>query len=186
VVAWGCAAQTDWGQCNVPSGLSGVTAIAGGEFHSLAVGPANQSPDCSAVRTTPSELGQMRDQLALITLAGATDPDGDALSYHIVGVSQDEYVTGLGDDTSPDAALTAAGADSNQVLLRSEANPRFNGRVYRIAYTVSDGQGGSCSGTAGPSGTTTAKVSVPRKKGTSAVDDGDVSSWNSFTGAPVQ
>jgi hypothetical protein len=186
VVAWGCAAQTDWGQCNVPSGLSGVTAIAGGEFHSLAVAPANQSPDCSAVRTTPSELGQMRDQLALITLAGATDPDGDALSYHIVGVSQDEYVTGLGDDTSPDAALTAAGADSNQVLLRSEANPRFNGRVYRIAYTVSDGQGGSCSGTAGPSGTTTAKVSVPRKKGTSAVDDGDVSSWNSFTGAPVQ
>jgi hypothetical protein len=128
----------------------------------------------------------MRDQLALITLAGATDPDGDALTYHIVGVTQDEYVTGLGDDTSPDAALTAAGADSNQVLLRSEANPRFNGRVYRIAYTVSDGQGGSCSGTAGPSGTTTAKVSVPRKKGASAVDDGDVSSWNSFTGAPVQ
>jgi hypothetical protein len=163
-----------------------VTAIAGGEFHSLAVAPANRSPDCSSVSATPSTLGQMRDKLALVRLSGATDLDGDTLSYHIDGVTQDEYVTGLGDDTSTDAALSAAGADSNQVLLRSEANPRFNGRVYRIAYTVSDGQGGSCSGTAGPSGTTTAKVSVPRRKGTPAVDDGDVSSWNSFTGAAVR
>jgi hypothetical protein len=128
----------------------------------------------------------MRDKMALITLSGATDPDGDTLSYRIDGVTQDEYVTGVGDDTSPDAALTAAGADSNQVLVRSEANPQFNGRVYRIAYTVSDGQGASCSGSAGPTGTTTAKVSVPRKKGTSAIDDGNAASWDSFTGAPVQ
>jgi hypothetical protein len=185
VVAWGCAAQGDWGQCNVPSGLSGVTAIAAGEFHSLAVAPANQSPDCSAVSATPTMLGQMRDKLALITLSGATDPDGDTLTYHIDGVTQDEYVTGVGDDTFPDAALTAAGADSNQVLVRSEANPQLNGRVYRIAYTVSDDRGGSCSGTAGRAGNTTAKVSVPRRKGASAIDDGDTTSWDSFTGVPV-
>jgi hypothetical protein len=55
-------------------------------------------------------------------------------------VSQDEYVTGVGD--------------------------QFNGRVYRIAYTVSDDRGGSCSGTAGRTGNTTARVSVPRRKGT--------------------
>jgi hypothetical protein len=189
VVAWGC--QLDWtnfGQCNVPSDLSGVTAIGAGYAHSLALAgtPANRSPDCSAVTATPGSLGQQRDQLVPITLAGAIDPDGDVLSYHIDGVTQDEYVTGVGDDTSPDAVLTAAGANSNQVLVRSEANPQFNGRVYRIAYTVSDGQGGSCSGIAGPTGTTSAKVSVPRKKGTTAVDDGGTSSWNSFTGAPVQ
>jgi hypothetical protein len=28
VVAWGCGAFSDFGQCSVPSGLSGVTAIA--------------------------------------------------------------------------------------------------------------------------------------------------------------
>jgi hypothetical protein len=186
VVAW-CGGP-DFGQCNVPSDLSGVTAIAAGGYHSLAlVGiPTNQPPDCGAVAATPGTLAQMRDHMALITLSGATDPDGDTLTYHIDGVTQDEYMTGVGDDTSPDAALTAAGADSNQVLVRSEANPQFNGRVYRIAYTVSDGQGASCSGTAGPTGTTTARVSVPRKRGTSAIDDGNANSWDSFTGAPAQ
>ena len=130
-------------------------------------------------------VSRVRDQMALVTLSGATDPDGDTLTYHIDGVTQDEPVTGVGDDTSPDAALTAAGPDSNQVLVRSEANSRFNGRVYRIAYTVSDGHGGSCSGTAGPSGDTTAKVAILRKKGTVAIDDGGAASWDSFTGAPV-
>jgi hypothetical protein len=37
VVAWGCGAGTDSGQCSVPSGLAGVTAIAAGAFHSLAL-----------------------------------------------------------------------------------------------------------------------------------------------------
>src|SRR5207248_1961655 len=38
VVAWGCIGQfADSGQCSVPSGLSGVIAIAAGSFHSLAV-----------------------------------------------------------------------------------------------------------------------------------------------------
>jgi hypothetical protein len=50
---------------------------------------------------------------------------------------------------------------------------------------VSDGHGQSCPGTAGPSGTTTAKVGVPRKKGTPALDNGDSASWNSLTGASI-
>jgi alpha-tubulin suppressor-like RCC1 family protein len=148
--------------------------------------PPNQEPNCSAVTATPKSIWPAtRDQMALITLSGATDADGDTLSYHIDAVTQDEYVTGVGDDTSPDAALPSAGADSNQVFVRSEANSRFNGRVYRIAYTVADDQGGSCSGTAGPGGNTTAKVGVRRTKGTSAIDDGEASSWNSFTGARI-
>jgi alpha-tubulin suppressor-like RCC1 family protein len=185
VISWGCGFAV--GECTVPpEAASDVTAIASGLYHELAVvGPSNQPPDCSTVTATPSTLSQRRDQLAVITLSGATDPDGDTLSYHIDGVTQDEYVTGVGDDTSPDAALTAAGADSNQVMLRSEANPQFNGRVYRIAYTVSDDRGGSCSGTAGRTGNTTARVSVPRRMGRSAIDDGDATSWDSFTGAPV-
>jgi hypothetical protein len=96
-----------------------------------------------------------------------------------------EYVTGVGDDTFPDAALTSGAAGSNQVLVRSEANPQLNGRVYRIAYTVSDGQGGSCSGTARPNGATTAKVGGPRKKGTPAIDNGGATRWDSFTGVPT-
>jgi hypothetical protein len=125
---------------------------------------------------------QMRDKLALVTLSGASDSDGDTLAYQIDDVTQDEPVSGVGDDTFPDAALTSAGANAGRVFVRSEANSHFNGRVYRIAYTVSDGNGGSCSGTAGPTGDTGAKVSVLRKKGTSAIDGGNAMSWNSFTG----
>jgi hypothetical protein len=58
-----------------------------------------------------------------------------------------------------------------------ERNPKGDGRVDRIAFSASDGKGGSCSGTA--------KVLVPRKKGETAVDGGNTASWNSFTGAPV-
>ena len=91
--------------------------------------------------------------------------------------------SGVGEDTLPGAALTLAGANTNQVLVRAEANSHFNGRVYRIAYTVSDGKGGSCSGTAGPSGNTAAKVGVQRMK--DYADNGDTKSWDSFTGARV-
>ncbi len=147
--------------------------------------PTNRPPDCSGVTAAPASVRQqMRDKLLLVSLSGATDPDGDAVAYRIDGVTQDEYVSGVGDDTFPDA-VTPLGPSANQVLVRSEANSHYNGRVYRIAYTVSDGNGGSCSGTAGPSGNTTAKVSVPRKKGTPAIDDGNAMSWDSFTGAPV-
>jgi hypothetical protein len=40
--------------------------------------------------------------------------------------------------------------------VRAERNPHGDGRVYRIAFTTSDGRGGSCSGIA--------TVSVLRKK----------------------
>jgi hypothetical protein len=163
-----------------------VTAISAGPHTDLAIKLPNQPPDCSGVTTTPDSIWpQRRDVMTLLTLSGATDPDGDTLAYQIDGVTQDEYASGVGDDTFPDAALTSAGANSNQMFVRSEANSHFKGRVYRIAYTVSDGNGGTCSGTAGPSGNTTAKVGVQRKKGTPAIDDGNAMSWDSFTGAPL-
>jgi hypothetical protein len=40
--------------------------------------------------------------------------------------------------------------------VRAERNPHGDGSVYRIAFTTSDGRGGSCSGIA--------TVSVLRKK----------------------
>jgi len=185
VVAWGCDESA--AECSVPGGLSGVTAIAAGFDVSLAlVASKNRPPDCAGVTAAPDSIWpQMRDQFQLITLSGATDPDGDTLSYHIDSVTQDEYVTGVGDDSSPDAALTRAGGSSNQVLIRSEANSHYNGRVYRIAYTVSDGKGGSCAGTAGAGGNTNAKLGVRRRKDAEAIDDGGTNSWNSFTGAPA-
>jgi hypothetical protein len=163
-------------------------AVPNAQEASVLLNTTNFPPVCSSVTASPSSfLPATRDQMKLVTLSGASDPERDTLSFRIDAVSQDEPVSGsaVGDDTSPDAALTAAGANSNQVFVRGERNPMSNGRVYRIAYTASDGHGGSCSGTAGVGGNTTAKVSVPRKKGQTAVDDGNTASWNSFTGARV-
>jgi hypothetical protein len=136
---------------------------------------SNQPPNCAGVSASPAALqSASRGQFRTVELSGATDPDGDSVSFHIDAVTQDEPVTGMGDNTFPDAEFTAGGADSNQVRVRAERDPKNNGRVYRIAYTVSDGRGGSCDGIA--------KVGVPRKKSDSAVDDGDTNSWDSFTG----
>ncbi len=143
---------------------------------------ANTPPDCSAVAASPGSLKPVsgNKQLKQITLGGATDADLDTLAFHIDGVSQDEPVTGAfaGEGTTPDAQFTAAGADSEKVLVRAEANPNGNGRVYRISYTVSDGTD-DCDGVA--------KVGVSSKKAgkAGAVDDGDTTSYDSLTGATV-
>jgi hypothetical protein len=158
-----------------------VTGTCDDPAEDVTVLQANQAPDCSAVTATPVALKTDKKML-LVTLAGATDADGDPLSYTIDAVTQDEPVTNgfKGDNYFPDAL----GANGNQVSLRNEFNPNANGRVYRIAFTVSDGTQ-TCSRTAGPNGTTTAKVSVPVKKGKTAFDDGLLGSWNSSTGAQV-
>jgi len=50
------------------------------------------------------------------------------------------------------------------VSLRAERQGPGNGRVYRIAFTASDGQGDSCSGTVA--------VGVPHDVKDTPVDDG--------------
>jgi hypothetical protein len=166
-----------------PTTWSGTDTTRDFAFKTYVVLP-NSNPVCSGVTVSPSVIQPAtRDQFKTVSLSGATDPDaGDTLSYHIDGVSQDEPVSGIqvGDDTTPDAQLINGG-NSNQVDLRAERNPKGNGRVYRIAYTVTDSHGASCSRTIA---TTNAKVSVPRKKGVAAVDDYPTS-YDSFTGAQL-
>ena len=84
----------------------------------------------------------------------------------ITGVTQDEPLNGLGDgDTSPDAAV---GPASNKVKLRAERSGLGDGRVYRIAFTGSDGLGGTCAGVA--------TVGVPHDQGggSTPIDSGFV------------
>ncbi len=127
----------------------------------------NRPPDCSGVTTSRSVLTTHNRRLVAISLDGATDPDGDVVAFAIDGVTQDEPVRGNGDPTSPDAIDEGEG----EFRVRAERSPRGDGRVYRIAFTVSDGRGGSCAGTA--------TVSVPRKKKRPAVDSAPPS-YDSF------
>jgi uncharacterized repeat protein (TIGR01451 family) len=122
----------------------------------------NHNPICTALTAGPS-LWPPNHKLHVVTVSGATDPDGNPLTTTITGVTQDEPLNGLGDgDTSPDAF---PGPASNQALIRAERSGLGDGRVYVLHVSVSDGLGGECTGTAA--------VSVPHdQSGRPAVDSG--------------
>jgi hypothetical protein len=102
--------------------------------------PPNTAPDCSGVQPSRNRLWAPNHKFRLVGLAGATDPDGDAVSYEIRSVTQDEPVL-----RGPDARR---GERSDQVWLRAERRGKGDGRVYRIEYLAWDGHGNACDGTA--------------------------------------
>jgi trimeric autotransporter adhesin len=105
----------------------------------------NAPPVCTDLVATPDELWPPNHKLRLVTITGASDPEGDDIVTAVTGVTQDEPVNGLGDgDVSPDAVL---GPLSHQVRLRAERSGTGDGRVYRIAVTVTDEFGLSCDAT---------------------------------------
>jgi hypothetical protein len=130
---------------------------------SLAVGlmPENTPPDCTKGTVTPARLWPPNHTLQTVVLAGITDPDGDPVTVTVTGITQDEPTGGLGDgDTAPDGY--GAGTPSPQV--RAERSGLGNGRVYKIAFTASDGKGGTCAGSV--------TVGVPHDVKDLPVDDG--------------
>ena len=165
--------QYDVGAGGLLSAKTPATVSAGSFPTGVAVTPG----PCAGVHAEPAKLFPGSRNFTTVRLVGASD----AFQFHIDGVSQDEPVTAAGDVTKPDARLTAAGADSNTLQLRAEYNPRRDGRVYRIAYTLSDDNTVVCSKNAAD---TNAKVSVPRTPGGTAIDSAPPG-YNSFTGAQL-
>ena len=93
--------------------------------------------------------------LRLVKLVGATDPEGGPVTYTITGVTQNEQLGGWdGHDNAwyekghhmrpPDAVIL----HGPFLLLRAWRDPHGDGRIYTIAYTVTDNAGATCSGTA--------------------------------------
>ena len=123
----------------------------------------NDAPVCSSLVPSVAVLWPPNHQLEPVTVSGATDSDGDALTYSVTAIKQDEKTNGLGDgDTSPDGQ----GIGSGTAQVRVERAGNGDGRYYHITFAASDGQGGSCSGTV--------KVSIPKNQGKNgaAVDGG--------------
>jgi hypothetical protein len=140
---------------------------------SITVMPAssNTPPSCANVTPSKTKLWPPRHKFVVIALSGATDADGDTLTFEITKVTQDEKVKNAisKKDKGPDARRVPG--KPHKVELRAERIASGNGRVYRIHYTVSDGEGGTCSGVE--------KVRVPKKKHGNAHDDAS-KSYNSF------
>jgi hypothetical protein len=130
---------------------------------SITVTGSNTAPRCANVKPSKAKLWPPRHKFILITLSGATDADGDPLTWKITKVTQDEKTAKAisKTDKGPDARRVAG--KPNQVKLKAERVASGNGRVYRIFYTVTDGQGGKCTGVE--------KVGVPRTKYGTAIDN---------------
>ena len=100
----------------------------------------NHPPECGA---TPIELWPPNHKFVTVSIAGVTDPDGDSLTTNIVGISQDEPLSGHGDgNTCPDGK----GVGTSSASVRAERSGTGDGRVYHVLFTASDGKGGQCTG----------------------------------------
>lgn len=123
----------------------------------------NQPPVCSGAKPSVATLWPPNHRWVPINILGVTDLDGDAVAITVESIYQDEPVKGTGSgDTSPDG--NGVGTPTAQV--RAERAGNGDGRVYHIAFTADDGNGGTCEGTV--------LVSVPKSQGKNgaAVDGG--------------
>jgi hypothetical protein len=91
------------------------------------------------------------------------DPSVSLSSVRIAMVTSDEANNSGGDGNTTNDIVIAA--DCKSVQLRSERSGNGNGRVYTIAFKVTDASGNV--------GTATARVTVPKSQnGAPAIDDG--------------
>ena len=122
-----------------------VDAPGCGPIGALGVGctqRANHSPDCSQATVSPADLWPPDHGLVAIAIGGVTDPDGDPVTITVTGITQDESLEAMGEGADcADAAIVDGVA-----RVRAERAGGGNGRVYTIAFTASDGTGGSCDG----------------------------------------
>ena len=134
--------------------------------------PENTAPSCADVKPSKTKLWPPRHKFIVDhALRARRDADGDPLTFSITKVTQDEKVKGAisKNDKGPDAERVPG--KPAQIKLRAERIADGNGRVYRIHYVVSDGQGGTCTGVE--------KVGVPRNKNGNAIDN-VAKKYNSF------
>ena len=116
----------------------------------------NHAPSCSSVAASPSALWPPNNKFVRVALSGGSDPDGDAISISVTGVSQDEPASVGGD---------ASLAGANAVNLRASRLGSGDGRVYEVRFTITDAHGATCS--------SSTIVGVPHdQSGPAAVDSG--------------
>lgn len=107
----------------------------------------NEPPDCSGAASSIALLWPPNHQFVPVNVVDVTDPDGDAVSITVDAIAQDEPVKALGGgNTCPDGV--GVGTDTAEVRAERAGTKKVpgDGRVYHIAFTADDGQGGTCTG----------------------------------------
>ena len=121
----------------------------------------NNAPLCDNVvvqtKNGKDVLWPANNKMNGIGLSGATDPDGDALTYHFLEIYQDEQVGG-----DLDGSISNSCSDAE---VRSQRDGSGDGRVYHIFYQVVDSWGATCSGE-------TTIATIPHDNGSTGGIDG--------------
>jgi hypothetical protein len=120
--------------------------------------PPPGDPQCPQVTANKTEIWP-NGKFVRITL---TVPNATQDQIRIYKVTQDEPTTGLGHwDSGPDAFISE---DKHSAVVRAERSRDGDGRVYRIAFDVFDGELKKCS--------FAVYVGVPRDFKSEAVNSG--------------
>jgi hypothetical protein len=99
----------------------------------------NQPPACSTAFASPAAIWPPNGRIVPVSILGMTDPDGDPVTLTVTGVRQDEPLSKPG-------IADATGIGTAGVSARADRDGKGDGRVYRLSFTASDPQGGSCTG----------------------------------------
>ncbi|HEV2852563.1 MAG TPA: SBBP repeat-containing protein [Thermoanaerobaculia bacterium] len=127
------------GSADFPAVHAAQPVFAGGDADAFVTKISfNQSPVCAAAFASPATLWPPNGKLVPVSIRGVTDPDGDSVTLRATGVRQDEPLQG---------AQNAFGIGTSSVQLRADRAGGGDGRVYRITFEASDGNGGACTGT---------------------------------------
>jgi len=95
-------------------------------------------PTISSVSASPNVLWSPNHKMVPVGVTVAASDNCSAVTSHIVGVTSNEPVNGLGDgNTDPDWVVTGP----LTLLLRSERSGTGTGRVYTISVESSDATG---------------------------------------------
>ena len=158
-VMWAVAEGGQLFTIDTGSGVGTQVGYIGQGFEGLAILP-NRQPVTNSAAPSIRMLWPPDHGLVGIDVLGITDPDGDATTVTIDGITQDEPVDGINDGaTCPDAAIAGSVAH-----LRAERRVDGPGRVYVVSFTATDDFGARRAGNV--------TVVVPRTwGGLTSIDD---------------
>lgn len=149
-----------------PFGSDYLFGASGSSSNKLTVDfSCNEPPVCDEAAPSIDAIWPPNHKFVDINVLGVTDPDGDAITITVDSIFQDEATDTFGDGAfTPDA--TGVGTDTAAVRAERAGTKEMpgDGRVYHIAYTADDGNGGICSGVV--------TVGVPHDVKDTAVDGG--------------
>ena len=129
----------------------------------------NEPPITSSATPSMSCLWPPNHKFEPISILGVTDPDGDAVSITITGVTSDEPTATMLGAGGGSHAPDAKGVGTSTAHVLSERSGTSDGRVYAISFMADDGKGGQTPGLV--------QVKVPRDvrgKRCVAVDSGQL------------